>query len=122
LVKTTATISNGSFGVEAPSSISTLQASSTPYIVTYIYAGDGNYGPVTDNTSNTLTVNKATPVFKDLATSSSIPYGLTPISLGGNLNCAPFTPALPNGQSVTVEIGTAANPNMVQATYTISSP
>lgn len=50
---------NGNFS--ATFDTSALQISSTPYQVTYAYAGDANFNPVTDNTTTSLTVTK--PVY-----------------------------------------------------------
>jgi hypothetical protein len=97
---------------------SSLPASSTPYIVTYSYAGDSNFKSATDTTT-TLTVNQAKTLFFGL-TSRTVPYHATQISLGGAIFCNP-SQALPSGQTVTIEIGTAANPNMLQTTCTITS-
>ena len=43
-----------------------IDASKTPYPITYSYTSDGNFNSALDNTTTTLTVNKATPVFSSL--------------------------------------------------------
>jgi hypothetical protein len=53
---------------------SQLPASATPYQVTYAYAGDANFNTVSDNTTTTLIVNKATPAIT-WSTPAAITYG-----------------------------------------------
>ena len=48
---------NGVFSVSFPTA--TINASATPYPITYTYPGDNNFTAVTNNSSSTLTVKKA---------------------------------------------------------------
>ena len=80
---------------------SAIPASATPYTITYSYAGDSNFGSVT-NTSTALTVNKATTTFSAVTASQSITAGAASIALSGTLSSGSLHP--PAGDTVTVTI------------------
>ena len=67
-----------------------LTVSGSPYAITYIYAGDDNYLAAT-NTSQTLTVTKATPTWSDLS-GPSINYGTATTVLSGTILGGATTP------------------------------
>ena len=67
-----------------------LAVSGSPYAITYIYAGDANYLAAT-NTSQTLTVTKATPTWSDLSR-PSINYGTATTVLSGTILGGATTP------------------------------
>ncbi|HEV2202270.1 MAG TPA: kelch repeat-containing protein [Bryobacteraceae bacterium] len=78
---TTTTDAAGDFSTSVTTSA--LNASATPYTITYSYAGGGGFASTSD-TSTTLTVNKATP---------TITFGAapTPTYLGGNFTVTAIT-------------------------------
>lgn len=104
-VSQTVTLSGGAF--TATLNTASIPASATPYAISYSFAGDSNFNAASDNTSTTLTVQKATPAFSNLSSPLSILYGTASITVSGKL-AAP-TAAPPNADSVTVSVnGTSA--------------
>jgi len=84
---------------------SAIPASGTPYIITYSYAGDALLHPASDNTTTltVLTNNGNTPVFSNLTSSRTVPYGTTNIALSGKLSApGPLYPA--QGETIAVSI------------------
>src|SRR5262249_9210344 len=101
--KASATI-DGVGNFHATISSSQIAASSTPYTITYSYAGDSNFKPATDS-STTLTVNKAATEFLGLS-SQSMRYGENPgINLLGAIRSESSTTAAPGGETMTITIG-----------------
>jgi hypothetical protein len=72
-----ATIAGGAGGFSLSYPTATIPASGSPYTITYAYAGDANLNAAANNTSTTLTVNKATPTITTPPTASPITYGQT---------------------------------------------
>ena len=99
-----ATVSGGAFS----SSFNTaaLGVAGSPYTITYSYAGDTNLSAA-NNTSETLTVTKAAPVFSSLS-APSIVYGAATTTLSGKISL------VPNGESVSITV------NGVQQSATVS--
>ena len=60
-----------------------LSVAGSPYTITYAYAGDANFNPLTD-VSNALTVTKATPALSNLL-GPTITYGTAATTLGGTI-------------------------------------
>ncbi len=87
-----ATVSGGAFS--SVFNTSALSVAGSPYTITYSYAGDIDLNPATD-TSQTLTVTQATPVFSNLS-SPTITYGTGITFLSGSISL------VPNGESVTI--------------------
>ena len=105
-VSQTVALSGGAF--TATLNTATVPASATPYTICYSFAGDSNFNAATNNTSTTLTVQKATPVFGSLTAPLTIVYGTASITVSGSLTASTATP--PNTDSVMVSInGTAVS-------------
>ena len=86
-----------------------LGVSGSPYTIAYSYGGDSNFNTAGDM-STKLTVQKATPAFGSLS-NQTITYGDNSVALTGTLsaNCGPScTVYPPNGEAVSVTIGTAS--------------
>ena len=104
---------NGSF--TATFSPGVLPASTTPYTITYSYAGDSNYSAAANNTSTTLTVNRAATSISGVTASQAISYGTGSVTLGGIVD-QNGTGAYPTG-TVTVSIdGVQATSSSISAT------
>ena len=102
-VNENATISGGVGGFSVVFPTATIPVSGTAYTITYAYAGDGNLNAAANNTSTTLTVNKATPTISGVTASQSIPFGTPSVTLTGTVS-APNSIYPANGETVTVTI------------------
>jgi hypothetical protein len=109
--------SSGAFSLNF--STSTIPASLTPYVITYAYLGDANFGGTT-NTATSLIVNKATSTFSAVTASQSIPYGSASIALTGTITSGTLHP--PTGDTVTVTIDSISQSTTTTAggAFTIS--
>src|SRR5271165_6917777 len=96
-----ATISDntGDFSTMYPTA--TIPVVGSPYTITYSYAGDMTFNPASDS-STTLTVNPATPVFSNL-TPYTITYGTASITVSGTI-CVPGGVCPPMGEQVTITV------------------
>ena len=56
----------------------------TPYVITYAYAGDGNFSAVT-SAATTLTVSQSQSSFSSIVASQTISYGIPSINLSGKI-------------------------------------
>ncbi|HEY3369298.1 MAG TPA: MBG domain-containing protein, partial [Prolixibacteraceae bacterium] len=84
----------GTIAVDGTFSLTVNTASvavAAPYTITYSYIGSTNFNGVT-NSSTTLTVNKATPVFSDLIASQAITYGTPTVTLTGKIAAGTLIP------------------------------
>jgi YVTN family beta-propeller protein len=107
---TTPILANGNFQATFPTA--TIPGSSTPYPITYSYAGDANYASVT-NSSTTLTVNAANQTISLTgAPASEVFGGSFPISAtatsGLTVTVAPTGGCSVSGNSVTMTSGTTS--------------
>jgi autotransporter-associated beta strand protein len=105
----------GDFSIDY--SLSGIQASATPYTISYSYAGDNSLEGTT-NATTTLTVNSSAlsaTSFSDVSPSQAVPYGST-VGLSGTvstLNAAATNyPAMGEGVTVTLLYG-SSNPSLV---------
>ena len=89
-----ATVAGGTFS--STFNTSALGVAGSPYTITYAYAGDANLESVSD-TSQTVTVTKATPVFSALS-GPTIVYGTVSTTLSGSISL------VPEGESVSITL------------------
>jgi hypothetical protein len=103
--------SNGNFSVAFPTA--TLHATNSPYAITYAYAGNGPFFPVSDS-SQVLSVNKATPTL--VVTGATATYD-------GSAHPATFTITGVNGDNltslVTLTYAGSANVPVNAGTYAV---
>jgi hypothetical protein len=101
---------NGAFTVTVTGT-GTLSVAGSPYTIAYSYAGDANFNAAPDS-STQLTVNKATPAFTGI-TSTSINYGINSVVLSGTLAAGTVYPL--NGETITVTISSASGSGSIGA-------
>ena len=110
-VQQAATVSAGAFS--SSFSTSALGVAGSPYTITYAFAGDANLNPLSD-TSKSLSVTKATPVFSSLS-GPTIPYGTATTTLSGTISPAP------NGESVSITLaGVEKSATVANGTFSSS--
>ncbi len=116
---TTTTGTGGTFTLSFTTSA--IPASTTPYTITYSYAGDTNFSTAT-NTSTTLTVNSATgtTTFSSVTASQSITYGTSSISLGGTLTSGTKHPPAGETVKVTIDGLTQSTTTKTGGTFTLT--
>ena len=89
-----ATVSGGAFS--SSFNTSTLGVNGSPYTITYSYGGDSNLTSAS-NTSETLAVTKATPVFSALS-GPTIVQGTATTTFSGTISL------VPNGENVSITV------------------
>jgi Invasin, domain 3/Cadherin-like domain len=103
------TTSGGSGGFSVNFSTATIPASATAYTITYAYAGDANLNAAANNTSTTLTVNKANT--STLVTSSTNPcLPAASITLTALISATGAGSAVPTGSVQFQSNGTNTGP------------
>jgi Galactose oxidase, central domain len=88
----------------------TFGHSSSPYTITYSYAGDSNFNAPT-NGSGSLTVNKITPAFSNLS-SPTINYGDGPTTISGKIASGSLYPT----GSVSITVNSVTQMAAISAT------
>ena len=79
-----------------------IPASAVPYTITYTYGGSANIAAGTDTTT-TLTVNKAAPVFSNLSVNQTITYGTPSIAVSGKIAAGTVFPPTSESIGITVD-------------------
>ena len=93
-----------------------LAVASSPYAITYTYAGDANSNPAPSDTTQTLTVAKANPAWSNLS-APSIAYGTASTTLSGTILDGATAPT----GSVAITLGGATQQAAIGADGTFSS-
>ncbi len=83
---TSSSISSSDGSFSATFNPNTIPASSTPYAITYSYAGDSNYNAATSNATTTLTVNQAATSISGVTASPTVSFGTASLTLSGTVN------------------------------------
>jgi YVTN family beta-propeller protein len=116
--QSTTTTTGGAFSLNFTTSA--IPASTTPYTITYSYAGDTNFTTAT-NTATTLTVNTASgTTFSSVAASQSITYGATSIALSGTLTSGSLHPPAGETVNVTIDAITQSTTTKTGGTFTLA--